>query len=319
MRVVIFGAGAVGGLFGALLSQARHEVLLVAREPEVVAIRTHGLRIEGETEGNFSLPAVDSLTDGLETEAVLLTVKTPDLGAAAREIALHLRPPPPILLLQNGLGVEAGVERAWQATGRSLPAGTLVRAVHSVPVTRLGPARLRHAGNGEVLLGTSDRTEDQIAIGKFRDLLASAGLTVRVVPSIDREVWRKVVLNAAINPVTADHGILNGALATDPYRGEAESLLAEAAAVARSEGFAFDTDEIERDLWRIVRATARNRSSMLQDLDQGRPTEIDAIVGELLRRGEAGGLALPHLRRAQDRIRARVDRAPPHRPAPGPT
>jgi 2-dehydropantoate 2-reductase len=310
MRVVVYGAGATGGLFGALLHRAGHEVLLVAREADVVAIRTRGLTVEGSTQGSFEVPAVDSLTDGLETEALLLTVKAPDLPEATREIAEHLRPPPPILLLQNGLGIEATVARTFAEAGRPLPPGTLVRAVHSVPATRLGPGSLRHAGSGEVLLGEASEPAARANVERFQALLGSAGLTVRVVPQIEREVWRKALLNAAINPVTADHGIRNGELARDPFRAEAEALLAEAVRVAAAEGFGFDPDEIERDLWRVVRATAANRSSMLQDLDRGRPTEIDAIVGEMLRRGEAHHLSLPRLARARERIAAKA-RAPP--------
>jgi 2-dehydropantoate 2-reductase len=310
VRVVVFGAGAIGGLFGALLQRAGHEVLLVAREPDVVAIRANGLRIEGTTTGTFEIPVVDALTDGLETEAVLLTVKAPGLAEAAREIGRRLRPVPPVLALQNGLGIEATVEKAWDDLGVPVPAGTLTRAIHTVPATREAPGVIRNAGTGEVLLGSSDAPGRRAQEDRFETLLHSGGLAVRRVPDLDREIWRKVILNAAINPVTADHGIRNGELARDPWRGQAEKLLWEAVAVAAAEGFTFDRDEIERDLWRIVRATAGNRSSMLQDLDRGRTTEIDAIVGELLRSAERRGVEVPQLTRIHARIAARAYSGP---------
>jgi 2-dehydropantoate 2-reductase len=124
-------------------------------------------------------------------------------------------------------------------------------------------------------------------------------------------------VNAAINPITADQGIENGALLKEPWRGQAERLLREAQAAARAEGFDFSDEEADRELWRVVRATAQNRSSMLQDLDRGRPTEIEAISGEILAAGGRHGIDLPQTRRALQRIRRREAQGPdrPQRPA----
>jgi 2-dehydropantoate 2-reductase len=305
MRVVVFGAGAVGGLFGALLSRAHHEVLLVAREPDVVAIRRDGLVIEGDTQGTFELPAVDALTDGMETDALLLTVKAPDVRAAGEQVARRLRPIPPILALQNGLGIERELIEGLDAgEGEVLP-GTITRGVNSVPATRLAPGRIRHAGHGEVLIDTPDLPGAKRSAAMFLGLLGSAGIPIRQVPELTREIWRKVVINAAVNPVTADHGIPNGQLAREPWRGQAERLLREAQGVALSQGYEFSDDELEEDLWRVVRATARNRSSMLQDLERGHTTEIEFISGALLRLADKHGLSLPLTRRAYERIRAR--------------
>lgn len=308
MRVVVLGAGAIGCLLAARLHRARHEVLLVGREADVVAIRLHGVRVEGPDGGAYDVPAVDALTAGLSTEALLLAVKTPDLNAAGEEIARRLDPIPPILVLQNGLDVELDLLRALEAAGGSTVPGTVTRAVNSIPATRLGPGQVRPAGTGEILLERPDVPGARAAADRFDELLRSAKIPVRRVPEIAREVWRKLIVNAAINPVTADHRIPNGQLARDPWRGQAEALLAEARSVAAAEGFAFAAAELEADLWRIVRATAANRSSMLQDLDRGRPTEIEAISGAVLRRGAAHGLALPATERAYERIRRRAGR-----------
>ncbi len=305
MRVVVFGAGAIGCLFAARIARVHHEVLVVAREPEVVAIRVNGVIVEGRDPMTAFLPAVDALTDGMRSDALLLTVKAPDVRAAVREIGRRIRPLPPILALQNGLGVERAIAEGLKEAEAPLPPGLLSRGVNTVPATRLGPGRVRAAGEGEVLLGTPPTPEGRASVDLFRELLGAAGIAVRAVPDIDREVWRKALLNAAINPVTADHGIPNGQLARDPWRGQAEALLREAIGVARAAGQEFDPDEIESDLWRVVRATAANRSSMLQDVDRGHRTEIDAISGELLRLGADHGLELPATRRAYDRIRAR--------------
>ena len=116
-------------------------------------------------------------------------------------------------------------------------------------------------------------------------------------------------MNAAVNPVTADHGVENGELSKDPLRGQALALLEEARRSAESAEFPFSPEETEREFFRVVRGSARNRSSMLQDLDAGRSTEIDAISGEILRVGVSHGLDLPNTRRIIERIRSKTPAA----------
>ncbi|HEV2317135.1 MAG TPA: 2-dehydropantoate 2-reductase [Thermoplasmata archaeon] len=305
MRVTVFGAGAVGGLLGARLFKARHEVVLVAREEDVVAIRLNGLRSEGLFEGTFDITAVDALTEGMSTEAVVLTVKAPDVRAAGEELARRLHPVPPILALQNGLGIEDELEAGLRAGGATVSPGSFVRGVNSLGVTRVSPGVVRLAGEGELILGEGDDPDTARTNALFADLLGSAGVRVRRVADLPRELWRKVLVNAAVNPVTADHGILNGQLSRDPWRGQAEKLLLEARQVAAAEGFGFTEAEAEAELWKVVRATARNRSSMLQDLDRGHRTEIDAISGALLALGRRRGLKLPQTERIVARIHAK--------------
>jgi 2-dehydropantoate 2-reductase len=305
VRVVVFGAGATGQLFGARLFRAEHELLLIGRPEEVVAIRGHGLRVEGETEGVFPVPVVDALIDGITPELLLLTVKSFDVERAGEEIGARLRPIPPLLATQNGLGIEAALHRGISRGRPGGPPSVILRAVHSIPVTRLGPGSIRQAGDGELVLGRPTPPAEAAAAEKFAELFTSAGFTVRRVVDIEREVWRKLLVNAAVNPVSADHGIPNGRLAEEPWRGQAEALLLEALEVSRAEGFDFTEAEAQAELWKVVRATAANRSSMLQDLRRNRPTEIDAISGELLRRGRAHGLTLPATERALERIERR--------------
>jgi 2-dehydropantoate 2-reductase len=312
--VLVFGAGAIGSLFGARLAQAGHRVTLVARPGHVAAIRARGLEIDGTRPAHVPVVAIERLEPGVSADRAILAVKTFDLADGARALARGLPTPVATLLPQNGLDIESVAAAALDEAGWTDPARWMVRTVHSVPATWLGPGRVRQAGEGEILL---PRPTDPPhgATEAWASLLGDMGYPVRRVESIDREVWRKVILNAAINPVTADHGIPNGRLRQDPWRGQALGLLAEAAEVAAAEQVPFDPAELERDLWRVVGATATNRSSMLQDLDRGRPTEIDAISGRLLVRGRAHGLALPLTARAVERLRARVrERSPGTRP-----
>ena len=184
----------------------------------------------------------------------------------------------------------------------------MVRAVNSYGATWLGPGRVRYAGAGEILLPASGGSGSPAE--RAASAFVSAGFEVRRVPEIRREVWRKLLVNAAVNPVTADHNVVNGALRKDPLRGQALRLLREAQGVARAEGFDFPDEEADAELWRVVRATAENRPSMLQDVDRGRPTEVEWIDGALLAIGARHGLDLPETRRALERVHRRESLGP---------
>jgi 2-dehydropantoate 2-reductase len=309
LDVVVFGAGATGSVFGALLARAGHGVRLVGRAAHVRAIREHGLRLEGSVEGSFSIDARETLDAGAPPDVILLTVKTPDLEAAADAISEALPRRVPVLALENGLGVQRRLEERFHARGWKNPEGWIRRAVHTLPATWLRPGVVRYAGTGEVLLGSDPPEEPDARAARYEALFRSAGIPVRTVDDLDREIWRKTLVNAAINPVTADHGVLNGQLAKEPWRRQALDLLEEARHVAAAEGFEFTAEEAERELWRVVRATARNQSSMLQDVLHGRETEIASISGALLAFGTAHGLSLPATRRVAERIRRRASAA----------
>jgi 2-dehydropantoate 2-reductase len=304
VKVVVVGAGSVGSLFGARLARAGHSVTLVGRADHVAAIRSHGLRVVDHGEEVVRLDALTELAPGADCDVALLTVKTFDLARVATGLARDVPDPVPTLLTQNGLGVEGIANAALSAEGWSDAARWTVRAVHSVPATLLGPGIVRAAGTGEVLLPRSG--PDAPHAREFLRLLSAAGFPVREVESIDREVWRKVLINAAINPVTAVRGVTNGRLLEEPARGESLTLLREAVAAARAAGVEFREAEAVGDLDRVVRATAENRSSMLQDLDRGRPTEIDTISGAILRVAEAHGVDLPATRAIVEEVRRRV-------------
>jgi len=270
-----------------------------------VAIREGGVRLAGRVEGTFRVEAAEEIPPGPAPDAVLVTVKSFDLPSAATAVARGVRPGTPVLLPQNGLGIEEVAAGAFRAGGWSDPERALVRAVNFLPATAVRPGEVRVAGEGEIVLPEA-RGVAGPAIHVFERLLHEAGIRVRTVPDIHREEWRKAVVNAAINPVTAVHGVVNGRLLESPYRDQALHLLEEAASTARAAGIDVSDEEARADFERVVRATAENRSSMLQDLERGRPTEIDAISGALLRSAETNHLDLPFTRAVVAEIRSRV-------------
>jgi 2-dehydropantoate 2-reductase len=238
----------------------------------------------------------------VETDLGIFAVKTFDLERAASDFGRAVAKPVPVAALENGLGVESTIETALGAAGWPDPGKWIVRGINSVPATLVAPGVVRHAGDGTVLL--SDFRAGHHA-DSFAQVFRAAGIAVRVDQDREREVWRKVLVNAAINPVTADHGIPNGRLLLDPYRGQALQLLDEGLTVAQAEGVRFTDTDAQRELWRVVRATSDNRSSMLQDLDRGHRTEIDSISGAILELGRRRGLSLPATARIVERIHAK--------------
>ena len=317
MKIAVVGAGAVGCLFGAYLARAGHSVELIGRPALVSGILDHGLVVQGPTTGSFRVAARTALAPDDAPDCVLLTVKTFDLASAASALARVHAAPMPLLLPQNGLGVERTASDALGAAGWPAPLAWTVRAVNSVPATLVAPGVVREGGSGEIVLadpGTAGVAAPHILL--FRDLFRGAGLSVRTVDDLEREIWRKAIVNAAINPVTALLGVTNGELAHGSARDQALALLGEARQVARAAGFEFSEKESIADLDRVVHATAPNRSSMLQDLDRGRPTEIASISGEIVRVAEAHGLDVPATRAVIHEVERRVAA---RRPSPQPS
>ena len=302
MKILIVGAGAVGSLVGAHLAEGGLSVHLVGRPEHVAAIRSRGLKVAGDRERVLRVDASETVPAGLELDASLVTTKTFDLGTAAAELARAL-PPHPVLFVQNGLGILPAARDGLRAGGWPDVMSYAVQGVNFVSATLVGPGEVRETGFVQILLPVPGEAGPAAGAARlFRMLFERAQVTVEAVPEFEREVWRKALLNAAVNPVTAVHRVTNGAVLEEPLRTEALELLGEALAVARAAGFGFTSEELTRDFDRVLRASADNRSSMLQDLERGRPTEIDAISGEILREAARHGLELPATRAMVARV-----------------
>lgn len=219
-------------------------------------------------------------------DAAIVCVKTPGTAWAA-EVAQHIVGRDGVLLtIQNGLG---NYETLTAAIGE----GRVAVGVIYVGA-RLDAGGLWATGPGKVELGRPSRAGPRRALEALAARLAEGGMTVSVVDDAWASVWRKVAVNAAMNPVTALFGYTNDALLADPAASRvADGLAAEVARVATATGVPIADDEAPR-LWRdIAILTGPNRSSMLQDVQAGRPTEVDAINGAVHREGERRGVAAP--------------------------
>lgn len=284
MRVVVFGAGALGSLVGGLLSQ-HHDVTLLGRKGHAEAVRAHGLRITGATRLTAHPAVALSAREATTPDLLVLTVKCYDTAQALRDARPLLGPHTALLSLQNGLG---NLEEARAAVGEGLALG----GVTTHGVTFVEPGHVHHAGVGYTRVGGSPGARP-LAV-QVAAALTGAGLATEATDRIEGELWAKVLVNAGINPLTAITGLPNGQLLAQPGLKELmERVVREAARIAEAAGVPMpEGDPVERA--RLVASlTADNKSSMLQDIERGRRTEVDGICGAIVRQARALGLEAP--------------------------
>ena len=291
MRIVVFGAGSLGSLLGALLDSA-HDVVLVGRDPHVSAVRERGLRVTGVDSFEAS-PAATTDGTGLDADLAIVTVKAYDTAAAAHDLATG--DVGAAVSLQNGLGNEETL-----AAGLVCPivAGT---TTHGAMLSE--PGVVEWTGRGEVTVGNwgrdsagdhtpqVDATDDPAS--RVAAAFRAASIDAASDPGIRHRLWTKLAVNAAINPITALARIRNGRVFEGPTAEYAERAAAEVARVARAEGVGLDADAVAAEARAVARRTADNRSSMLQDLAAGRRTEIDVISGVVAERADEHGIEAP--------------------------
>ena len=195
-----------------------------------------------------------------------------------------------VISLQNGIANE-------NILARFCGSHRVLGALTTHGATRLEPGKTKWAGRGEIVIGNcgGNLTSQSPQVAELLNHLHSAELNPRWSENIDAELWLKLLLNCAINPLAAICGCSNGGLLESPHLHEQSlSTLLEAAMVGRTIGIDLPQDEsLMEQLDLVLAATAENDCSMLQDLRRGATTEIDSINGEVLRIAEQAGIACP--------------------------
>ena len=272
--ILIVGTGAMAGLFGGRLA-SHADVTFLGSWPEgVEALNRNGIQLE--TNGHVKRSKVRATTDPSEcdgAEHALVLVKSWQTEQAAALLANCLSPDGVALTLQNGLG---NIERLQAALGRE----RVAQGVTTIGATLLAPGRVRPGGAGVTHVAAQPRLEGLV------DLLQISGFEIRPVDDLETLVWGKLVVNTAINPLTALLEIHNGKLLERPHArallgATAEETARVAIAAAINLPYQDPTSEAEQ----VARQTANNVSSMLQDIRRGAPTEIEAINGAVVGEG----------------------------------
>ena len=287
MKITIIGAGAMGCLFGGLLTDAGQQVRLLDTGPEhVQALNETGLFISGDGRKRYiRVQAFLDPADIKETDLALIFVKHAQTGDAARIAARLLRDDGYVMTLQNGMG---NAEIIAEAVGRDrVICGTTAQGA-----MRLGHGHIQHSGVGTTTIGMWGQPRRPI-VDKVAEILTEATIPTGVVDNIVPVIWNKLFANVGINGVTALTGIRNGQLLDlEVTRNLVRALVGEAMAVARALQVEVAPDVVD-NVFAIARATAVNRSSMGQDVDVQRATEIDAINGYIVAQAEKLGLDTP--------------------------
>ena len=287
MKVAVVGAGAMGSLFGALLAETGAAVWLVdVWEAHMEAVNSKGLSIERE--GQVRRVALNATTDPREIgkcDLVIVFVKSIHTGDASRTAAMLAGKDGLVVTLQNGMGNADRI--AQDVDPKKVIAGTT-----SYGGTMLGPGKIRHAGVGPTTIGMWHEGDSAKAqyVAAF---LSKSGIETHVSADVKSLVWGKLLINVGINAITALTGIRNGQLLDcESTVGLVKTAVEEAITVAEAQGIAVRKDAVSHVL-EVAKATAGNRSSMGQDIDNQRPTEIEAINGVVVREAERLGMQAP--------------------------
>ncbi len=283
------GAGALGCLFGGLLGRAGDQVTLVHRDRSVISsIRRKGVCINEPSDRRIIVRVTAKLApaDLSQEDLVIFAVKSYDTKQAALAQRGRVGTRVPVLTLQNGLGNVQILSKMF-GQNRVLAATTTEASLLQ------GPGEVVHTGRGETRVGEPGK-----ATSSRCDLIARefsrAGIKTSVTSNITGAIWVKTIINSAINPLSALLRVPNGELGTEP--GLVQSMfevVREGVAVSKVVRVRLDPSRPELVLLRVVRATASNRSSMLQDLERGRTTEIRQLNGAIVGVGTRHGVPVP--------------------------
>ncbi|WP_319241778.1 2-dehydropantoate 2-reductase [uncultured Propionivibrio sp.] len=280
MKIAVMGAGAVGCYYGGMLARAGHEVVLIGRPAHVEAIRTQGLRFEAAAfSGVITLAAASDASAIAGAALVLCCVKSGDSERAGAAMAPHLGATTTVLSLQNGVDNAA---RLSACLGRKVqPVAVYVAAEMA------GPGHVRHHGRGDLVIGASTEAES------LSTLFTAAGVPVRVSADVMATLWEKLIVNCALNALSAITRQPYGVLAQGAGVAEViDDVLDECLAVARADGITIAADS-RAAVQGIIDTMPTQRSSTAQDLMRGKPSEIDHLNGYVVRRGQALGIATP--------------------------
>ena len=305
MKFCIFGAGAIGGLVGAHLARIGEDVTLIARGPHLAAMREHGLKVSGHS-GDFTVKprATDNPAEAGPQDYVIVALKAHSVAPIAEQMKPLLGPKTAVVMAVNGVpwwyfyGLDGPLkdrripmidpgDQQWRHIGPERVIGCVVYPAAEVTA----PGEIRHVENDRFSLGEPDnaRSERVLALSK---ILASAGFKAPVKTDIRTEIWVKLWGNVAFNPISALTGGTLKSICTDRMtRATARAVMAEAEAIANKLGITMPL-AVDKRIDGAA-AVGEHKTSMLQDLESGRPLELESIAGAVVELGSKLGIPLP--------------------------
>ncbi len=281
MKTVFLGSGAMGCLYGGLLAEGGFDVTLVdVWKEHMDAVNERGLSIEAAGKERI-IKNIRGTTDPAEAgkaDLIVVFVKSTATSDAMKGAMSLVGPDTTVLTLQNGLG---NLEKLVRVAGKE----RVIAGITGHGSTLLGPGKIRHAGQGDTIMGEPDGTLSD-RLKKIGAMFEKSNIPVKLSKNVIGLIWGKLLVNVGINALTAVTGLRNGRMTELP---EAEELLVlavkEGIEVALAAGIRLETDDPVEYTKNVARMTGPNRSSMLQDVMNRRQTEIDVINGAIVDEG----------------------------------
>ncbi len=314
MKFAIYGAGAIGGFLGARLAVAGEDVSLIARGPHIEAIRANGLRVRSAVLDDFSTnaPATDDPADIGEVDVVVLGVKSHALTAIAPKLAPLLGTDTIVVTTQNGVpwwyfhgldGPLAGERLESVDPGgviaEAIDAGRVIGCLAYCSASVAEPGVIEHVEGVRFPLGEPDGSRSERIVGLSKTF-EGAGLKAPIRKDMRHDIWVKVLGNAAFNPISAiTRKTLGAMLADSPTRELARAVMEEVIETAAGIGVRIRISAQKR--LEGAAQVGGHKTSMLQDIEAGRPIEIEPIVGAVIELAEKVGVRTPHLRDVYER------------------
>lgn len=288
MKIAIIGSGAMGSLFGGLLAENGHKVTLADKRKKLVRkINENGLKITNlkNKKRTIEVKATTSVKNITKPDLAIIFVKSPDTEKAVKDSIQILNPDVNILTLQNGLGNP-------ETIAKHIPEEKIIAGTTTHGSTEKTPGHVKHAGEGDTVIGRYFTDNDGF-VDDLATTLTDAGIKTNVSNDIQKFVWEKVLVNIGINPLTALARVKNGALLEfKAGTNILERAIEEGIKIAKAEGVKI-RDDIISHAKNIAKKTKDNKSSMLQDIEQGRKTEIEYLSGAIVKKAEKHNISVP--------------------------
>jgi len=306
MKFAIVGAGAIGAFVGAMLAKSGEDVTLIARGPHLRAMQEHGVRVRGEI-GEFEAhpTATDDPASVGEVDVVLLTLKTHSLPEMVPRLAPLIGPQTSVVSAQNGIPWWYFYRHGgpWEDTQLESvdPGGIITQHIESArvigcivyPSTSITePGIIEHTEGNRFAIGEPDGSKSD-RCREIADVFIKAGLRCPIRTDIRHDMWVKLMGNVAYNPISAlTRATLIEIVQCPETRELASAIMREAESVAQKLGIELGVS-IEQRLAGAEKV-GHHKTSMLQDIEAGKPTELEAIVGAVVELGEKLGVDLPN-------------------------
>ena len=297
MNIAILGAGAMGSFFGGLLAESGQAVtLLDINDAHIQAIRAHGLRLETDSGDRrvCTLTACHPEQATAPPDLLIVFTKSLHTASALKGVSCLIGPQTHVLTLQNGLG---NVE----TVSRFAPLERVLVGMTTWPADLVGPGHVRSHGQGIIRIMAADQLGNATIVATA---LSNAGLQCTADPAVWKAIWEKVAFNAALNSICAVTGCTVDQLGAAPAgMALASTVIDEVVAVAQAEGVPADADHCRESVLHAIAHHVGHKPSMLQDILAGRLTEVGAINGAVVEKGQRSGIAVPHTKTLLDLVR----------------